>query len=150
MLLYCRWMFVGADNSGNALGLDLPNFRTRLTHARGDGFPPPSMRENEIANGNLFNRNVPSLGANDSAGDEAWVSRQQGVDASPWAGVERLDVIPYLGGVQVSCALPRNDAFARVLLDFDVANGSEIWLCKPKTHVKPTSAGAERESVSGR
>lgn len=81
----------------------------------------------------------------------AWVSGEDGVDLSaPGAPAELLEVVPDRGGMEVSGALPGDEASAGIVVDLDIAGGGKARLGKAKTHVKSAAACAEGETVSGR
>lgn len=81
----------------------------------------------------------------------AGVSGNDGVaDPAPWSGVECFEVVPDRSWVQVSGALPGDEAFAGILLDFDIAGRGKSGLCQSEANVEATAARTEGQASSGR
>ena len=82
-----------------------------------------------------------------------WLARVSGKDgvecATEWPSVECGEVIPDSGGREVSGALGGDEALPGVFLPLDKAASVETRLGEYEAEVKPASARAEGQSVSG-
>lgn len=145
-----EWMLVGADDSGNALGFDSADRDGRFSHRRSDWSPSSHVSENHIPGDNFLDWDVPALRTNDSTGDKARVSSEQGVDgAGKRLCVESGEVSPDRGWGKVSGALAGDDGPSGVFLPLDKASRVEAGLGEHEAHIKSTAACAEGQSVPG-